>query len=78
MTGFIVCLNRAPIYWFSKKQTSIETSTFGSEFTAMKQLCEYIRSLHYKLIMIGIPVEGSTFIYGNNQSILAISFTRHS
>ena len=28
-TGFIVILNNAPIYWHSKKQTTVETSTFG-------------------------------------------------
>ena len=38
--GFIVFLNNAPIYWSSKKQTSCETSTFGSEFVAMKQATE--------------------------------------
>ena len=31
-TGFIVFLNRAPIFYFSKKQGSCETSTFGSKF----------------------------------------------
>ncbi len=35
-TGFIVFLNGAPMYWSSKKQTSCETSTFGSEFVAVK------------------------------------------
>jgi hypothetical protein len=44
-TGYIVFLNSAPIFWFSKKQTSVETSSFGSEFIAMKQCCEYIRGL---------------------------------
>ena len=44
-TGFIIYLNSAPIYWMSKKQTSIETSLFGSEFIAMKQCCEHIRGL---------------------------------
>ena len=29
-TGFIIVLNNAPIYWNSKKQTSVETITFGS------------------------------------------------
>ena len=53
-TGFIVYLNSTPIYWFSKKQGSCEISTFGSEFVAMRQCCEYIRGLRYKLRMMGI------------------------
>ena len=36
-TGFIIFLNAAPIYCSSKKQTSCETSSLGSEFCAMKQ-----------------------------------------
>jgi len=38
-TGFLVFLNMAPIYWLSKKQNGVETSSFGSEFVAMKQCC---------------------------------------
>ena len=30
-TGFIIILNGAPIFWFSRKQGSFEMSTFGSE-----------------------------------------------
>ena len=70
-TGFLVYLNSAPIYWWSKKQTSVESSSFGSEFIAMKQCCEYVRGLRYKLRMMGIPCEGPTYIYGDNQSVLA-------
>jgi hypothetical protein len=44
-TGFLVILNRALIYWSSKKQTSCEPSTFGSEFIAMKQASEHIHGL---------------------------------
>ena len=40
-TGFVIYLNTAPIYWYSKKQTTVETSSFGSEFVAMKQCTEY-------------------------------------
>ena len=69
-TGFLVYCNSAPIYWMSKKQTSIESSSFGSEFIAMKQCCEYIRGLRYKLRMMGIPVIGPALIYGDNQSVL--------
>jgi hypothetical protein len=70
-SGFLVFLNSAPIYWTSKKQTSCETSTFGSEFVAMKQASEYVRGLRYKLRMMGIPVEEPTYIFGDNQSVLA-------
>ena len=48
-TGFLVYINSALVYWFSKKQASVETSSFGSEFTVMKQCCEYIKDLKYKL-----------------------------
>ena len=69
-TGFLVYLNNAPVYWMSKKQTSVETSSFGSEFIAMKQCCEYLRGLRYKLRMMGIPCESPAYILGDNQSVL--------
>jgi hypothetical protein len=49
----------------------VETSSFGSEFVAMKQCCEYLRGLRYKLRMMGIPVNGPCYISGDNQSVLA-------
>ena len=70
-TGFIVYINNAPVYWYSKRQGSVEPSTYQAEFTAMKEATEYIRGLRYKLRMMGIPVEGPAFIYGDNQSVLA-------
>ena len=47
-TGFLVYLNCA-FYWWSKKQMSVESSSFGDKFIAMKQCCEYLRRLRYKL-----------------------------
>ena len=70
-TGFLVYINSALVYWFSKKQTSIESSSFGSEFTAMKQCCEYLRGLVYKLRMMGIPCDQPAYIEADNQSVLA-------
>ena len=69
--GFLVYLNCALIYWWSKKQNSMESSSFSSEFIAMKQCCEYVRGLRYKLRMMGISCEDPTFIYGDNQLVLA-------
>ena len=54
----------------SKKQTSIESSSFSFEFVAMKQCCEYLRGLCYKLRMMGIPCERPVHIIGDNKSVL--------
>ena len=35
----------------------------------MKQCCEYLRGLRYKLWKMGIPVNGPCYIQGHNQSI---------
>jgi hypothetical protein len=70
-TGFLVWINSCLVYFLSKKQTSVETSSFGSEFVAMKQCCEYLRGLRYKLRMMGIPVHGPCYVSGDNQSVLA-------
>ena len=49
----------------------MESSTYQAEFTAMKEAVEYVRSLRYKLRMMGIPVEGPAYIFGDNKSVLA-------
>ena len=77
-TCFMIFLNSSLIYWYSKKQGSCETSSFGSEFIAMKSCCEYVRGLRYKLRMMGIPVEFPTFTFGDNRSVLVNSAKPHS
>ena len=47
--GVIIYVNKAPILWYSKRQTTVETSTFGSEIVAM---------MRYKLRMLGVPIVG--------------------
>ena len=69
-TGFIIYINNSPIYWLSKKQQGVETSSFGAEFTAMKQCTEYIRGLRFKLRMMGIPCTEPSFVFGDNKSVL--------
>jgi hypothetical protein len=59
-----VFLNGSSIYWSSKKQTSCETSTFGSEFVAMKQATKNICGLRYKLMMMDITVDEPAFVFG--------------
>ena len=69
-TCFLVYINLALLHWFSKKQASVESSSFGSEFVSMKHFCEYIRGRRYKLRMMGIAVEVPAYIQGDNKYVL--------
>ena len=69
-TGFIVLIMGTPIYWFSKRQATIESSTFGSEFVALRIAVEYNDSLRYKLRTFGIPIMGPTNGFCDNASVV--------
>ena len=69
-TGILIYLNRAPVSWYSKKQTSVETSTFGSEYMALKVGIEMIKGLRYKLRMMGVPLDGHAHIRVDNMSVV--------
>jgi hypothetical protein len=68
--GFFIFLNTAPLIWFSKRQPTVETSVFGAEFVAMKNGMETLCGLRYKLRMLGIPIEGPAYVYGDNMSVI--------
>ena len=69
-TGVFVYVNKAPIMWYSKRQNTVETSTFGSEFCAMKTAIDIIEGVRYKLRMMGIPLNGPTSVFCDNQSVV--------
>ena len=73
-TGILLYCNLAPIQWFSKRQNTVESSTFGSEsIIAMKIATELIEALTYKLRMFGVPLSGPARIFCNNESVVKSS-----
>jgi hypothetical protein len=68
-TGILIFVNRAPVLWYSKRQNTVETSTFGSEIVALKNAIELIEGLRYKLRMMGVEVDGPTNIYCDNEAV---------
>ena len=69
-TGVLIYVNKAPILWYSKRQNTVETSTFGSEFCAMKVAIDMIEGVRYKLRMMGIPLNGPSSVFCDNQSVV--------
>ena len=65
-------MNSAPVKWLSKRQQTVETSAFSSEFIALKQCIEDIEHLRFKLRMFGIPIynDEPTYILCDNNSVV--------
>ena len=69
-SGVLIFVNRAPIIWFSKRQATVESSTFGSESVAMRIAFDLIEGLRYKLRMMGVPIDGPTSCFCDNESVV--------
>ena len=68
-TGIIIYANMAPIIWVSKRQNTVESSTFGSEMVAMRALVELLVGLRYKLRMFGVPIDGPCNVFCDNEAV---------
>ncbi len=54
----------------SKVQSTVESSTFGSEFIAMLIYIKMLETLQYKLRMFGIPINGPCNVFCENKLVV--------
>jgi hypothetical protein len=66
VTGILLFMNNRPVSWVSKQQKTVETSMYGSELNAARIATELIMEYCYKLRMLGVPIEGSSILCGDN------------
>ena len=69
-TGFIIFLNRPPTIWFTKRQNTVEASTFSNEFVAAKCCVEHIIVLRFKSQMFGVPIDNTAKDFCDNKSLV--------
>jgi hypothetical protein len=69
-TGILIFLNGTPIQWYSKRQNTVESSTYGSEFVAMRIATEMLQALRADLRMLGIPLDGPADLFCDNMSVV--------
>ena len=70
-TGVLIMVNKAPIMWHSKRQNTVEASTYGSELVAMRLAVEMVKALKYKLRMFGIEIlDDETKVFGDNNAVI--------
>jgi hypothetical protein len=71
--------NQTPIDWFSKKQATVETATYGSEFVAAAKLAkQQIIGLRIYLQYLGVAVKGLSRLFGDNGSVVTGGSVPHS
>ena len=77
-TGILHFLNQTPIDTFSKRQNQVESTTYRSEFMAACQSVEQIIDLQYTLCMLRVPIDGPSWLFGDNKSVVTSSTIPHS
>lgn len=68
-SGIFIYLNNALVQWFSKRQNTVESSSFGSEFIALRIATDMVETLRYKLRMFGVPIDSPADIFCDNKSV---------
>ena len=72
-TGCIIYINNSPVVWYSKRQNTVECSSFGSEYVALIIAPELIEALRYKLRTFGIPINGACDVFCGNKLVVTNS-----
>ena len=72
-SGIITMLNMTPMDWFCKLQNTVETATYSSEFTVARQGVDKALAERYKLRALGVPLDGPTYMFGDNKSVVLSS-----
>jgi hypothetical protein len=70
ITGILVMLNNTPIRRISKRQKTVETSTYGSEMVASRISTEFILEIRYMLWSLGVALDGPALMLGDNLSVV--------
>jgi hypothetical protein len=78
VTGIIHMLNCTTVDWYSRKQATVETATYGSEFVAARTATDQIVDLRMTLRYLGVPIREKSYLFGDNKSVVDSSIVPHS
>jgi hypothetical protein len=78
VTAILHFLNQTLMDWYSKKQATVETATFGSEFIAARTTINQIVDLRTTLFYLGIPIQEKSYVFRDNKTVIDASSTPHA
>lgn len=73
VTAVLTFLNQTLVDWYGKKQATVETATYGSEYVAAKTATEQIIGHRFLLRQMGAPIDGPAWLLGDNESVVTSS-----
>ena len=77
VTGILTFLKKTPIDWFSKKQSTVETVTYSSDFVAAHIAIEPLMDLRLTLRYLEVSISERYYIFGDNKSVVDSSNIPH-
>ena len=78
VTGVLHLMNKTPIDYYSKKQATVETATYGAEFVAARTCTEQIIDLRTTLRYLGVPIREKCYMFGDNESVVNSASIPHA
>jgi hypothetical protein len=78
VTAVLHFLNKFPVDWYTKKQATVETATYGSEYISARTCVDQIVDLRTTLRYLGVPVREVSYMFGDNESVVNSSIQPHS
>ncbi|KAL7564900.1 hypothetical protein ACA910_009389 [Epithemia clementina (nom. ined.)] len=70
VTAILLFINGTPIDWYSKRQSTVETATFGSEFVSARSAVDQASEFRNTLRYLGVPIRGKSYLFGDNKSVV--------
>jgi hypothetical protein len=70
VTGILTLVSGMTICWYSKRQQTVESSSYWSKLVAARLATEQIIDIWCRLRMLGVPVTGPTVLLGDNRAVV--------
>ena len=78
VTAVLHFLNQTPIDAYTKRQSTVETATYGSEFVAARTAVDQIIYIRTTLRYLGVPIRDKNYMFGDNRSVVTSSTISNS
>ena len=70
VTGIVIMINGMIWKTYSKRQKTVESSTYGSELVAARIAVDLVVETRYTLRMLGVEIDGPALMLGDNKSVV--------